>query len=73
MLVNYYVDGKTIPDGTPIKGANPYATIEAALEGARTLMSLGAATAWIVDGNHEVVKSEEEVRRVLSRSPSRRG
>jgi hypothetical protein len=43
--VSYYVHGKTIPDRRPFKEANPYQTIEEALGGAKTKMSLGSAIA----------------------------
>ena len=40
--MTYYVQGKTIPDGTSFFDATPYPTVEAAVEGARTKMGLEA-------------------------------
>lgn len=68
--MTYYVHGKTIPDGTSFLDATPYQTIEAALEGARTKMSLGAAVAWIVDRHGKPIMNEAQVRRALEKPNS---
>ena len=65
MSAPYYVHGETIPDKTSFMDATPYETIEAALGGARTKMSLGAAIAWIVDCDGKIVMSEARVLRAV--------
>ena len=68
--MTYYVQGKTIPDGTSFFDATPYPTVEAAVEGAGTKMGLGSATAWIVDHGGNLVMSEAQVRRALAKRKS---
>jgi hypothetical protein len=68
MKMIFRLEGITIPGGTPIKDAIPYASIEAALEAAK--QAQGAIKYRIIDQDGKEILSFEEVCRRLKPNKS---
>ncbi len=53
-----------VPDRTPgvAKSSSPFATLEDALRGARFMLGNGAPSAWIADGDGNLVLPADQVR-----------